>query len=156
MAKKKTIVPEVVETTEATEPEVSEVETKEVVKSEKETEKKVEKSKVLSSKKEICEFYWIRDEQILDDWFDLSKFNMAESELEVVTNWAAEKKFSISHEIDIDIYACPETIRNIINKYGLSVHNIACGKLDELNEEEKESIVSYYNELVKAEMAKRI
>lgn len=152
MAKKKTIVSEVA----ATEPEVSEVETKEVVKSEKETEKKVEKSKVLSSKKEICEFYWIRDEQILDDWFDLSKFNMTEKELGVIMNWAAEKKFSISHEIDIDIYACPETIRNIINKYGLSVHNIACGKLDELNEEEKESIVSYYNELVRAEMAKRI
>lgn len=156
MAKKKTIAAEPDKVSEVMEHEIAETKSEEKAEKVEKAEKKIEKSKVLSSKKEICEFYWIRDEQILDDWFDLSKFNMAESELKVIMDWADEKRFSISHEIDIDIYACPETIRNIINKYGLSVHNIACGKLDELNEEEKESIVSYYNELVKAEMAKRI
>ena len=45
-------------------------------KEKKDKEKKEEKTQVVPSKKEICEFYGIRDEEILDENSDLSKYDM--------------------------------------------------------------------------------
>jgi len=139
MAKKKTT--EVVENKEVTEAtEVTELE---------DTVKVVEKKRV-KTKEEICEFYWIRDDEILDPNVDLSKYNLKPEEEEVLFEWSHKNVEVNVDNIKFNMYTCSPEVRAIIEKYGISPRSVVTEWwLSELTEEEKDIIVDYYNELVK-------
>ena len=135
MAKKK-IVPEEMET---------HVEMVEEVKVEK---KKEEKPQVVSSKERICEFYWIQDAELLSPERDLSKYNLNKQEEETLLEWACQNKVVCADKVVFDMYRCEPEVRAIIEKYGVTPKDVADGKMDELEEKEKDIIVDYYNSLV--------
>ena len=131
-----------------TTPVVEKVEKVEEVKEVKEI-KNEEKPQVLSSKEKICEFYWIRDEEILDPNVDLSKYNLKPEEMDVLNMWWAKNDVVDIDKIQFDMYRCKPEVKAVIEKYGLHPRDIITeGWLDELTEEEKDIIVEYYNELV--------
>lgn len=135
MAKKK-IVPEELEAT------------AEVVEEIKVESKKEEKPQVVSSKEKICEFYGIRDAEILNPERDLSKYNLNKQEEEVLLEWRAKNSVVNAEKIKFDIFTCSEEVKAIIEKYGVTPKHVAEWKLDELSDKEKDVIVDYYNSLV--------
>lgn len=135
MAKKK-IVPEEME---------QEVEMIEEVKVEKKNE---EKPEVVSSKEKICEFYWIRDEELLSPERDLSKYNLKGKEEEVLLEWINKNRVISADMIKFDMYHCEPEVKAIIEKYGLTPKHVAEDNMPELSKEEKKLMVDYYNSLV--------
>ena len=135
MAKKK-IVPEEMEQ------EVEMMEEKKV------EAKKEEKSEVISSKEKICEFYGIRDDELLSPERDLSKYNLNKKEEEVLLEWINKNRVISADMIKFDMYRCSPEVRVVIEKYGISPKDIAEWNMKELSEEEKDLIVDYYNSLV--------
>ena len=110
----------------------------------------VKEVKTLPSKEKICEFYWIRDDEILDPNADLSKYNLKPEEIEVLNMWSAKNDVVDIDKIQFDMYRCKPEVRAVIEKYGLHPRDIITeGWLDELTEDEKDIIVEYYNELVR-------
>jgi len=134
MAKKK-IVAEV-----AAEEEVME-EVKEEVKNE-------EKPEVVLSKESICEFYGIRDDEILSPERDLSKYGLKKQEEEALLDWAAKNAEVKAGDVVFDMYLCSPEERAILEKYGISPKDVAENNMDELSDEEKDIMVAYYNRLV--------
>lgn len=120
-------------------------------KDKKDKEKKEEKSQVAPSKKEICEFYGIRDEEILDENSDLSKYDMPKWYEEVLIEWAENQVKENLKEVKFDLYEENEDVRKILDKYWVLPHHVAEGKLDDLwlNKNEKKIIENYYNEKAK-------
>lgn len=109
----------------------------------------VEKKRV-KTKEEICEFYWIRDDEILDPNVDLSKYNLKPEEEEVLFEWSHKNVEVNVDNIKFNMYTCSPEVRAIIEKYGISPRSVVTEWwLSELTEEEKDIIVDYYNELVK-------
>ena len=135
MAKKK-IVPEEME---------QEVEMIEEVKVEKKSE---EKPEVVSSKEKICEFYGIRDEELLSPERDLSKYNLKGKEEEVLLEWINKNRVISADMIKFDVYHCEPEVKAIIEKYGLTPKHVAENDMPELSEKEKDIMVEYYNSLV--------
>ena len=135
MAKKK-IVPEEME---------QEVEMIEEVKVEKKSE---EKHEVVSSKEKICEFYGIRDEELLSPERDLSKYNLKGKEEEVLLEWINKNRVISADMIKFDMYHCEPEVKEIIEKYGLTPKHVAENNMPELSEKEKDIMVEYYNSLV--------
>ena len=135
MAKKK-IVPEEME---------QEVEMIEEVKVEKKSE---EKPQVVSSKEKICEFYGIRDEELLSPERDLSKYNLKAKEEEVLLEWINKNRVISADMIKFDMYHCEPEVKAIIEKYGLTPKHVAENNMLELSEKEKDIMVEYYNSLV--------
>ena len=135
MAKKK-IVPEEME---------QEVEMIEEVKVEKKSE---EKHEVVSSKEKICEFYGIRDEELLSPERDLSKYNLKGKEEEVLLEWINKNRVISADMIKFDMYHCEPEVKAIIEKYGLTPKHVAENDMPELSEKEKDIMVEYYNSLV--------
>lgn len=135
MAKKK-IVPEEME---------QEVEMIEEVKVEKKSE---EKPEVVSSKEKICEFYGIRDEELLSPERDLSKYNLKGKEEEVLLEWINKNRVISADMIKFDMYHCEPEVKAIIEKYGLTPKHVAEDNMPELSKEEKKLMVDYYNSLV--------
>lgn len=135
MAKKK-IVPEEME---------QEVEMIEEVKVEKKSE---EKHEVVSSKEKICEFYGIRDEELLSPERDLSKYNLKGKEEEVLLEWVNKNRVISADMIKFDVYHCEPEVKAIIEKYGLTPKHVAENNMQELSEKEKDIMVEYYNSLV--------
>lgn len=135
MAKKK-IVPEEME---------QEVEMIEEVKVEKKNE---EKPEVVSSKEKICEFYGIRDEELLSPERDLSKYNLKGKEEEVLLEWINKNRVISADMIKFDMYHCEPEVKAIIEKYGLTPKHVAENDMPELSEKEKDIMVEYYNSLV--------
>lgn len=135
MAKKK-IVPEEME---------QEVEMIEEVKVEKKSE---EKHEVVSSKEKICEFYGIRDEELLSPERDLSKYNLKGKEEEVLLEWVNKNRVISADMIKFDVYHCEPEVKAIIEKYGLTPKHVAEDNMPELSKEEKKLMVDYYNSLV--------
>lgn len=135
MAKKK-IVPEEME---------QEVEMIEEVKVEKKNE---EKPEVVSSKEKICEFYGIRDEELLSPERDLSKYNLKGKEEEVLLEWINKNRVISADMIKFDMYHCEPEVKAIIEKYGLTPKHVAEDNMPELSKEEKKLMVEYYNSLV--------
>lgn len=133
MAKKK-IVPEEMET------EVEMLEEKKV------EEKKEEKPQVVSSKEKICEFYWIRDEEIQNGEF--SKYGLSKEEEKVLLEWNNHNVVVCADKIVFDLYNCEPEVKAIIEKYGITPKDVADDKMDELEKKEKDIIVDYYNWLV--------
>lgn len=134
MAKKK-IVPEEMEL------EVEMLEEKKV------EAKKEEKPKVASSKEKICEFYGIRDAELLSPERDLSKYNLREWEEDVLLEWANKNIEVNIDKIRFDIYKCEPEVKAIIEKYGITPRQVAEWNMKELSEEEKDIICKYYNSL---------
>lgn len=124
---------------------------KENKKDKKDKEKKEEKTQVVPSKKEICEFYGIRDEEILDENSDLSKYNMPKWYEEALREWAENQVKENLKEVKFDLYEKNEDVRKILEKYWVLPHHVAEGKLDDLwlNKNEKKIIENYYNEKAK-------
>lgn len=120
-------------------------------KDKKDKEKKEEKAQVVPSKKEICEFYGIRDEEILDENSDLSKYNMPKWYEEALREWAENQVKENLKEVKFDLYEKNEDVRKILEKYWVLPHHVAEGKLDDLwlNKNEKKIIENYYNEKAK-------
>lgn len=120
-------------------------------KDKKDKEKKEEKTQVVPSKKEICEFYWIRDEEILDENSDLSKYDMPKWYEEALREWAKNQVKENLKEVKFDLYEENEDVRKILEKYWVLPHHVAEGKLDELwlDKNEKKIIENYYNEKAK-------
>lgn len=118
---------------------------------EKKEEKKEEKTQVVPSKKEICEFYGIRDEEILDENSDLSKYNMPKWYEEALREWAKNQVKENLKEVKFDLYEKNEDVRKILEKYWVLPHHVAEGKLDDLwlDKNEKKIIENYYNEKAK-------
>lgn len=141
------------ENTEDTEKEKKEdkKEKKEDKKDKKDKEKKEEKTQVVPSKKEICEFYGIRDEEILDENSDLSKYDMPKWYEEALREWAKNQVKENLKEVKFDLYEKNEDVRKILEKYWVLPHHVAEGKLDDLwlNKNEKKIIENYYNEKAK-------
>ena len=135
MAKKK-IVPEEMEQ------EVEMVEEKKV------EAKKEEKPQVVLSKEKICEFYGIRDAELLSPERDLSKYNLKEWEEKVLFEWANKNIEVNIDKIRFDIYKCEPEVKAIIEKYGITPRQVAEWNMKELSEEEKDLICEYYNSLV--------
>ena len=135
MAKKK-IVPEEME---------QEVEMIEEVKVEKKSE---EKHEVVSSKEKICEFYGIRDEELLSPERDLSKYNLKAKEEEVLLEWINKNRVISADMIKFDMYHCEPEVKAIIEKYGLTPKHVAEDNMPELSKDEKKLMVDYYNSLV--------
>ena len=135
MAKKK-IVPEEME---------QEVEMIEEVKVEKKSE---EKPQVVLSKEKICEFYGIRDEELLSPERDLSKYNLKGKEEEVLLEWINKNRVISADMIKFDMYHCEPEVKAIIEKYGLTPKHVAENNMPELSEKEKDIMVEYYNSLV--------
>lgn len=135
MAKKK-IVPEEMEQ------EVEMVEEKKVEK------KNEEKPQVVSSKEKICEFYGIRDEELLSSERDLSKYNLSKQEEEVLLEWVNKNRVISADMIKFDMYKCEPEVKAIIEKYGITPKQVADWNISELSEEEKDIICDYYNSLV--------
>lgn len=135
MAKKKTT--KVVEPVE----EVKVEEVEEVIESE-------EKAQEVLSKEKICEFYGIRDEELLSPEKDLSKYNLSKQEEEALLEWACKNKKVKSEDVVFDMYTTNLEAWAIIAKYGITPKDVAEGKMDELTEKEKDIIVAYYNDLV--------
>lgn len=135
MAKKK-IVPEEME---------QEVEMIEEVKVEKKSE---EKHEVVSSKEKICEFYGIRDEELLSPERDLSKYDLKKWEEAVLLEWVNKNRVISADMIKFDMYRCSPEVRAVIEKYGISPKDIAEWNMKELSKEEKDLIVDYYNSLI--------
>jgi len=135
MAKKK-IVPEEMEQ------EVEMVEEKKV------EAKKEEKSQVVLSKEKICEFYGIRDEELLSPERDLSKYNLKGKEEEVLLEWINKNRVISADMIKFDMYHCEPEVKAIIEKYGLTPKHVAENNMPELSEKEKDIMVEYYNSLV--------
>lgn len=124
---------------------------KENKKDKKDKEKKEEKTQVVPSKKEICEFYGIRDEEILDENSDLSKYNMPKWYEEALRERAENQVKENLKEVKFDLYEKNEDVRKILEKYWVLPHHVAEGKLDDLwlNKNEKKIIENYYNEKAK-------
>lgn len=120
-------------------------------KEKKDKEKKEEKTQVVPSKKEICEFYGIRDEEILDENSDLSKYDMPKWYEEALREWAKNQVKENLKEVKFDLYEENEDVRKILEKYWVLPHHVAEGKLDDLwlNKNEKKIIENYYNEKAK-------
>lgn len=120
-------------------------------KDKKDKEKKEEKAQVVPSKKEICEFYGIRDEEILDENSDLSKYNMPKWYEEALRVWAENQVKENLKEVKFDLYEKNEDVRKILEKYWVLPHHVAEWKLDDLwlNKNEKKIIENYYNEKAK-------
>lgn len=135
MAKKK-IVPEEMEAA---------VEVVEEIKVEK---KKEEKPQVVSSKERICEFYGIRDEELLTPERDLSKYNLSAKEEEVLLEWVNKNRVISADMVKFDMYKCDPEVKAVIEKYGLSPKDVAEDKMSELSKEEKNLMVDYYNSLI--------
>lgn len=134
MAKKK-IVPEEIEAS---------VEVVEEVK----IEKIEEKDQLDSLKKTICEFYWIRDDELFNPDCDLSKYGLKKQEEETLHQWIEENKKVKSWEVVFDIYTTNVEAWAIIAKYGITPKEVAEWKMDLLSNEEKEIITAYYNDLM--------
>lgn len=124
---------------------------KENKKDKKDKEKKEEKTQVVPSKKEICEFYGIRDEEILDENSDLSKYGMPKWYEEALREWAKNQVKENLKEVKFDLYEKNEDVRKILEKYWVLPHHVAEGKLDDLwlDKNEKKIIENYYNEKAK-------
>lgn len=120
-------------------------------KDKKDKEKKEEKAQVVPSKKEICEFYGIRDEEILDENSDLSKYDMPKWYEEALREWAKNQVKENLKEVKFDLYEKNEDVRKILEKYWVLPHHVAEGKLDDLwlDKNEKKIIENYYNEKAK-------
>lgn len=138
MAKKKTT--EVVENKEVTE--VTEA-------TELEDAVKVVEKKRVKTKEEICEFYWIRDDEIIWPNCDLTKYNLKPEETDVLCEWAAQNMKVNVDNIHFDMYRCSPEVKAIIEKYWITAKDVVSDwGLAELSDEEKDIICWYYNELV--------
>ena len=107
-----------------------------------------EKDQLDSLKKKICEFYGIQDEELFNPECDLSKYGLKKWEEEALLKWVAENKKVHAGDVVFDIYTTNREAWAIIAKYGLSPKDVAEDNLWELNPEEKEIIVAYYNDLI--------
>lgn len=136
MAKKKT--------TKVVEP-VEEVKVEEVIEEAVESEEKTQEE---PSKEKICEFYGIRDEELLSPEIDLSKYNLSKQEEETLLEWACKNKKVNADNVVFDIYTTNTEAWAIIAKYGITPKDVAEGNMEELTEEEKDIIVAHYNDLV--------
>lgn len=110
--------------------------------------KKEEKPQVVSSKEKICEFYGIRDAELLSPERDLSKYNLKEWEEAVLLEWANKNIEVNIDKIKFDMYSCEPEVRVILEKYGITPRQVSEWNMKELSEEEKDIIVDYYNSLV--------
>ena len=120
----------------------------EVIEEKKVEAKKEEKSEVVSSKEKICEFYGIRDEELLSPERDLSKYDLKGKEEEVLLEWINKNRVISADMIKFDMYRCSPEVRAVIEKYGISPKDVAEDKMSELSKEEKDLIVDYYNSLI--------
>ena len=118
----------------------------EMLEEKKVEEKKEEKPQVVSSKEKICEFYWIRDEEIQNGEF--SKYGLSKEEEKVLLEWNNHNVVVCADKIVFDLYNCEPEVKAIIEKYGITPKDVADDKMDELEKKEKDIIVDYYNWLV--------
>lgn len=117
-----------------------------IMEEKKEAAKKEEKSQVLPSKEKICEFYWITDEEILNQETDYSRFWISDKEVAVLKEWWVEHMKATIKDVTFDIYDKDDDVRAILEKYGVLPTHVIENKLDELwlNDNEKEIITDYY------------
>ncbi len=120
----------------------------EVIEEKKVEAKKEEKPEVVSSKEKICEFYGIRDEELLSPERDLSKYDLKKWEEAVLLEWINKNRVISADMIKFDMYRCSPEVRAVIEKYGISPKDVAEDKMSELSKEEKDLIVDYYNSLI--------
>lgn len=114
-------------------------ETVEEVKEVKETKKAVkkeEKPQVVSSKETICEFYGIRDEEILN-WEDLWKYGISKEQEKVLSERADAKWKKEAEWNTVDLSKLSEEEKVIVEKYGLTPLQIIEKDFEELTKEEK-------------------
>ena len=99
------------------------------------------------TKEQICEFYWISDNEVFD--WDFEKYWVKKEEAKVLECWGKENMKVKAWDIEFSMYKWSPEVRAIIVKYGITAEQVANWEMDELSEEEKDIITNYYNELVK-------
>ena len=120
----------------------------EMVEEKKVESKKEEKPQVVLSKEKICEFYGIRDEELLSPERDLSKYNLKKWEEDALLEWACQNKVICADKVKFDMYKCEPEVKTVIEKYGITPKQVAEWHMEELSNKEKDIIVDYYNSLV--------
>ena len=109
-----------------------------------------EKSQVVSSKETICEFYWIRDEEILDKESDLSKYGIKKQEEAILRERAEDKVTNELKEVTLDKFDLEwhPNAAVLVEKYGIQPHHVVDDKLEELglSKEEVEVIKGFYDD----------
>lgn len=109
-----------------------------------------EKPQVVSSKETICEFYWIRDEEILDKEFDLSKYGITKQEEATLKEWANEKMKKELKDVSLDMFELDwhPNAAVIVEKYWVQPHHVVEDKLEDLwlSKEEVEVIKKFYDD----------
>ena len=119
-----------------------------------EASKKEGKSKVVPSKETICEYYWIRDEEVLDSNFDLSKYWINKWEEAVLKEWAEEKTKKELKEVTMDKLELEwhPNVDVIVEKYWVQPQHIIENKLWDLwlSKDEEKIVKSFYeNEMLR-------
>lgn len=114
----------------------------------KEEPKNDEKSQEVPSKEKICEFYGIRDDELLSPERDLSKYNLKKWEEDVLLEWACQNKKVNADNVVFDMYTTNTEAWAIIAKYGITPKDVAEWNMEELTKEEKDIIVAHYNDLI--------
>lgn len=109
-----------------------------------------EKPQVVSSKETICEFYWIRDEEILDKESDLSKYEITKQEEAILREWAEEKVKEELKEVTMDKFELEwhPNAAVLVEKYGIQPHHVVDDKLEELglSKDEAKLIKDFYDD----------
>lgn len=109
-----------------------------------------EKPQVVSSKETICEFYWIRDEEILDKESDLSKYGITKQEEDILREWAEEKIKEELKEVTMDKFELEwhPNAAVLVEKYGIQPHHVVDDKLEELglSKDEAKLIKDFYDD----------
>lgn len=109
-----------------------------------------EKPQVVSSKETICEFYWIRDEEILDKESDLSKYKITKQEEAILREWAEEKVKEELKEVTMDRFELEwhPNAAVLVEKYGIQPHHVVDDKLEELglSKDEAKLIKDFYDD----------
>lgn len=131
------------------EPEKENKEDKKEKKDKKDKEKKEEKTQIVPSKEKICEFYGIRDEEILDKEFDLSKYGITKQEKATLKEWADEKMKKELKDVSLDMFELDwhPNAAVIVERYWVQPHHVVEDKLEDLwlSKEEVEVIKKFYD-----------
>ena len=104
--------------------------------------------KEVPSKEKICEFYGIRDDELLNPECDLSKYGLSKQDETVLLDWACQNKKVNACNVVFDIYTTNREAWAIIEKYGVSPKDVAEGNLEGMTAEEKDIITAHYNDLI--------
>lgn len=109
-----------------------------------------EKTQFSLSKETICEFYWIRDEEIFDKSSDLSKYGIKKWEEAILREWAEQKKAEDIKEVSMDRFDLEwhPNAAVLIEKYGIQPYHVVDDKLEELglSKDEAKLIKDFYDD----------